>query len=70
MAQRLRECTVLPEDSSLIPSNHMEAHNHFLTPVPEDLLPSSGLHGDRHEIPKWWCLDIHTGKTHIYIKKN
>ena len=29
MAQRLRPLTILPEVLSLIPSNHMVAHNHL-----------------------------------------
>ena len=57
MAQWLRALTVLPEDLGLIPSNHMAAHNP-LTPVLEDIMPSSGQ-------------VLHTcgaGKTSIHIK--
>jgi hypothetical protein len=39
MAQRLRALAVLPEVLSLIPSNHMVAHNH----LQKDLMPSSGV---------------------------
>jgi hypothetical protein len=42
MAQRLGALTVLPEDLSSVPSNHMVAHNHLWW----DLMPSSGVSED------------------------
>jgi hypothetical protein len=44
MAQWLRALAAPPEDSGSVPSTHMVAHM-SLTPVPEDLLPPSGLCG-------------------------
>lgn len=45
MTQWLRALAGLPDDLRLIPSTHMAVHNHFLTPIPEDLTLSSGLWG-------------------------
>jgi hypothetical protein len=46
MAQRLRALTALPEVLSLIPSNHMVAHNHLSW----DLMPSSGVSEDSYSV--------------------
>jgi hypothetical protein len=46
MAQRLRALTALPEVLSLIPSNHMVAHNHLKW----DLMPSSGVSEDSDSV--------------------
>lgn len=43
MALQLRAQAAHPEDLSLIPRTHMKAYN-CATLVPEELMPSSGLH--------------------------
>jgi hypothetical protein len=47
MAQQLRALTVLPKVLSLIPRNHMVAHNHLM---PSHLMPSSGVSEDSYSI--------------------
>ena len=42
MAQRLRTLTAFPEVLSLIPGNHMVAHNHLYWDLMH-LMPSSGM---------------------------
>ena len=54
----------VPEDPSSIPSTHMTAHK-CVTSVPEDLTPSSDLHG--HQVHRLY-INIHSGKIFIYIK--
>ena len=44
MAHHFRSATVLPEKTGSILSTHMAAKKPSLTPVPEDLMPSFGLH--------------------------
>lgn len=44
MAQQLRVPTTLAEDLGSILSALMTTHNHLVTPVPGDLLLSSGFH--------------------------
>lgn len=54
----------LAEDVGLVPITHMVAHNHLLTSVLWDPMPSSDLCRDAH--------GPHTllaGKTFIYIKQ-
>jgi hypothetical protein len=46
MAQWLKALTALPEVLSLIPSNHMVAHNHLQW----ELMPSSGVSEDSDKI--------------------
>lgn len=41
MAQWLRVLADLPEDIGPIPCTHMEAHNHVLAPVPDQMPPSA-----------------------------
>jgi hypothetical protein len=50
------------ENLGSAPSTHMVAHNHPMTPVPGDLMPSSGLHGWHLHI----VVHIHIIR-HIYI---
>lgn len=42
MAQWLRSLVALPEDPGWVPRPNMAANNWTLTPVPEDLMPTSG----------------------------
>ena len=46
MAQWLKALTALPEVLSLIPSNHMVAHNHLQW----ELMPSSGVSEDSYSV--------------------
>ena len=46
MAHWLRALTALPEVLSLIPSNHMVAHNHLKW----DLMPSSSMSEDSYSV--------------------
>lgn len=63
MAQQLTVLAILPGDLGLIPLPHMQPHKQWsLTPVPRDLLPSSGLLGTKHKV-------IHV-QTHIFREKN
>lgn len=62
MAQQLTVLAILPGDLGLIPLPHMQPHKQWsLTPVPRDLLPSSGLLGTKHKV-------IHV-QTHIFREK-
>ena len=54
MAQKRRELTILPKDSSTYVQNH-------LTPVPWNPMPSPGLHG--HQV------GMQVGHRHTYKKK-
>jgi hypothetical protein len=49
MAQQFRALTALQEVLSLIPSNHMVAHNHLLW----DLMPSFGVSEDSYSVLKY-----------------
>ena len=62
MAQWLRALFSFPEDEGLIPSTHLT-----VTPVPGDLMISSGLHGPQAPM---LCSDIYAGKasTHNFLK--
>lgn len=53
MAQWLKTLSTLPKDQGLAFSTYMAAHN-SLTPVPRDLMPSTGLQG--HEV-FMQCID-------------
>ena len=66
MARGLRALAALPEDPGLIPCTYI-IHNHLLTLVPGDLMPSSGLLGHQEHTQ---YTDIHVSKfpTHINSK--
>lgn len=59
MTQQLRTPVALPEDQVLIPSTYVS-----VTPVPRDLIPSSGF--CRHYM---YVLHRHTYKQNTYIHK-
>jgi hypothetical protein len=61
MAQWLRALTALPEVLSLIPSNHMVAHNHLQW----DLMPSSGVPGDSNNV----LIYINKQTNNLFLKK-
>jgi hypothetical protein len=60
LSQWLRALFTLPNDLGLVPSNHMEAHNHQQLKSQELSIPSSGqLKHQEH----MWYTDIHSDKT-------
>lgn len=69
MAHQLRALAVLPEDPRLVPSPHTGTHNvcNFSPRGPDAL---SGLLGNYVYVVYVVYIDIHTGKTPIYIKQN
>jgi hypothetical protein len=62
MAQHLKMSAALAEALGLVTSAHSTVHNHVLIPVPEDLMPSSGLHGHYMHM----CTDTHAHKIPIH----
>lgn len=69
MALELIELSALPEDLDSIPSTHMaihkrDDHNHLLTPVLAELMPSAGLHV--HQAHMW---HKHTCRQNTYPHK-
>lgn len=67
MAQQLRVLFAYVEDLSLVPSTHFCGSVLFVTPVPEEPIPSSGFCSHQARI---WYIDMHVGKALILIKYN
>ena len=56
MAQHLRTLDALPEDPGSIPSTHIPSSQLAMTPVPKDLMPSSGFYQ-----PLYTCVHTEAG---------
>lgn len=67
MAWWLRALIDLPEVQALILSNHMMAQQLSKTPVPEDLMPSSGLQMHCMHIA---CIQSNLQAKHPIYNKN
>lgn len=58
--------TTVQDNLDSIPSTHMMVSQPFITPAPEDPMPSSSLQGHQACIQ---CTDRRLGKTAIHIKQ-
>lgn len=64
MAQQLREMTDLPENWGSIPSSTWGISQSFITPIPRDSMPSSGLYRCFVHV----MYRLQAGRTLIHIK--
>lgn len=69
--QWLRGLAALPWDLGSVPRTYMGTHNPLLTPIRNDLTPSSGFHGYcMHTVHIHAGKNTHTHKTNISILLN
>lgn len=64
MARRFRELTAFAEDLGSLPNTH-GGSGLSITPVPEDLMPTSAIWGHQEHT---WYNNLHAGITSMHIK--